>query len=69
MLLAKETGYFVPSKGQMIAYAVVAGVMWLAWAVAAVVGERRKGKVAKNEAEVGTLPPHGNKELYAHYGN
>lgn len=66
MLLATETGYFVPSKGQMIAYGVVAGIMWLAWVGAAVVGEKRRGRTsAKMEKEFGP-PPY--KEQYAYYG-
>jgi hypothetical protein len=67
MLLATETGYFVPSQGQIIAYGVVAGFMWLAWVAAAIVGERKRARglaARRKEAEVGT-PRHGGK--YAQY--
>ncbi|KAF2120175.1 hypothetical protein BDV96DRAFT_595747 [Lophiotrema nucula] len=60
MLLAHDTGFFVPSKGQMIAYGVIAGIMWLAWVAAAVVGERRRSRGRKS-AETGP----GYKEQYA----
>lgn len=44
MLFARETGRFEPSRGQIVAYAVVAGIMWLAWVAASVFGEtKRKG--------------------------
>jgi hypothetical protein len=36
------------SRGGMIAYGVVALVMWLAWVAASFVGERRRAKAAKN---------------------
>ncbi|KAF2194437.1 hypothetical protein K469DRAFT_127363 [Zopfia rhizophila CBS 207.26] len=49
MLLATETGYFVPSRGQMIAYGVVAGAMWLLYVVAAVIGEARRSRSRKAE--------------------
>lgn len=44
MLLATETGYFVPSQGQMIAYGVVAGIMWLLWVCVSLIGERRRAR-------------------------
>jgi len=44
MLLATQTGYFVPSLGQMIAYGVVAGIMWTLWVTASVFGERRRSR-------------------------
>jgi hypothetical protein len=40
LLWATENGFYVPSTGQIVAYGVVAGVMWLLWAVASVVGVR-----------------------------
>ncbi|KAF2873974.1 hypothetical protein BDV95DRAFT_317660 [Massariosphaeria phaeospora] len=61
MLLATETGYFVPSKGQIAAYGVVAGVMWLLWVAAAVVGERRRAR-ARTAVQTETSPY---KEQYA----
>jgi hypothetical protein len=68
MLLATETTFFMPSQGQIIAYGVVAGIMWLAWVAAAIVGERRRARgmvVRKKEGEVDP-PPYERK--YAHYG-
>jgi hypothetical protein len=63
MLLASEAPSFLnfkPTQGQMIAYGVVAGIMWLLWVVAAIIGERRRKQapaaVAK-EAEVGDGSP------------
>jgi hypothetical protein len=59
LLLASDapaiTG-FAPSKGQVIAYGVIAAIMWLLWVASAIVGERRrakgKNKLAAKEAEV-----------------
>lgn len=42
MLLATQTGFFVPSRGQMIAYGVVAGIMWMLWMMASIYGERKR---------------------------
>ena len=39
---------FAPSRGQIIAYGVVAGIMWLLWITAAVVGERRRSIPERN---------------------
>ncbi|KAF1995627.1 hypothetical protein P154DRAFT_445173, partial [Amniculicola lignicola CBS 123094] len=44
MLLATETGFFIPGKGQMIAYGVVAAIMWLAWVAASVYGEKERSR-------------------------
>lgn len=67
LLLASDapavTG-FSPSRGQIIAYSVVAGVMWLLWVAAAVIGERRR-RTAQQVKEVDDAPP-PNKEHYAH---
>lgn len=52
MLLATQTGFYEPSRGQIAAYGVVAGVMWVAWVVASVFGERRRAS-ARSEAEIG----------------
>ncbi|KAF2469846.1 uncharacterized protein BDR25DRAFT_334756 [Lindgomyces ingoldianus] len=60
MLLATETGYFVPSRGQMIAYGVVASIMWLLWIFAAVIGESRRSR-GRVSVETGV-----NKERYAY---
>jgi hypothetical protein len=55
LLLASDapafTG-FAPKEGQIVAYGVVAGVMWLAWVVAAVIGERRRAAKEKEAAVV-----------------
>lgn len=42
--LARITGMGAPSDGQMVAYGVVGGVMWLAYVGAAVYGEVRRGR-------------------------
>lgn len=61
MLLATETGFFAPSKGQIAAYGVIAGIMWLLWVVASIIGERRKSRGRKaSETE-----PVLHKEQYA----
>jgi hypothetical protein len=73
MLLASDAPAFLsfrPTKGQTIAYGVIAGIMWLAWAAAAIVGERRRAKASKaaKEAEVedGSPPPYrGHKSRFA----
>ncbi|CAO2652555.1 Nn.00g008380.m01.CDS01 [Neocucurbitaria sp. VM-36] len=65
LLLASDapavTG-FAPSQGQIIAYGVIAGIMWLLWAAAAIIGERRRTR-SRKDAE-GSPPPY--KEIYAH---
>lgn len=67
MLLASDAPAFLafrPSRGQIIAYGVVAGSMWLAWVAAAIIGERRRKQrpMAAKEAEVesddGSPPPY-----------
>lgn len=67
MLLASDAPAFLafrPTKGQIIAYGVVAGIMWLAWVAAAIVGERRRkgAPAAAKEAEIesadGSPPPY-----------
>jgi hypothetical protein len=62
---------FAPSRGQVIAYGVVAGIMWLLWVTAAVVGERRRsnaGKRIDDESSPASSPaPH--KERYAYRYN
>jgi hypothetical protein len=47
MLLASDAPAFLafrPNRGQIVAYGVVAGIMWLLWVAAAVIGERRKAR-------------------------
>lgn len=58
MLLATETGFFVPSRGQKIAYGVVAGIMWLLWVFSSVIGETKRSRGKKNTET-------GYKEQYA----
>jgi hypothetical protein len=76
MLLASDAPAFLsfrPTQGQIIAYGVIAGIMWLAWVAAAVVGERRRRKTtpkAAKEAETedGSPPPYtgrGHKSRFA----
>lgn len=52
LLLASDapafTG-FAPSRGQIVAYGVIAGLMWLLWVASAVYGERKR---ARSTAEV-----------------
>lgn len=58
---------FAPSRGQVIAYGIVAGIMWLFWVTAAILGERRRsiaGKRIDDETSPERSPaPH--KERYA----
>lgn len=44
--LAQRVGIFAPSNSAVIAYSVVAAVMWLAYVIAAVIGERRRRQAA-----------------------
>ncbi|KAJ4991830.1 integral membrane protein [Stagonosporopsis vannaccii] len=39
---------FAPTQGQVIAYGVVAGIMWLLYVAAAFVGERRRAVAGRN---------------------
>jgi hypothetical protein len=80
LLLASDAPTFTafrPNRGQIIAYGVVAGIMWLLWVAAAIIGERRKARApsaASKEAEINdatsiasgneTPPPY--KEHYAY---
>jgi hypothetical protein len=62
MLLASDAPAFLsfrPTQGQVIAYGVIAGIMWLAWVAAAIVGERRRKSTPKaaKEAEVEDASP------------
>lgn len=70
LLLASDAPAFTgfkPSRGQVVAYGVVAAGMWVVWVVAAVVGERRRkrggevvrGKEGEDVEESGTPPPYG----------
>ncbi|KAF1914600.1 hypothetical protein BDU57DRAFT_298651 [Ampelomyces quisqualis] len=66
MLLASDAPAFLgfrPTQGQIIAYSVVAGIMWLLWVAAAIIGERRRKQapaVAAKDAELddGSPPPY-----------
>ncbi|CAE7030860.1 hypothetical protein PTNB73_05367 [Pyrenophora teres f. teres] len=57
-----STGH-APSRDQIIAYGVIAGIMWLLWAAAAIHGERKKvissRAAANKEVETGA-PRHPN---------
>jgi hypothetical protein len=74
LLLASDapvsTG-FAPTQGQIIAYGVIAAIIWLLWVSAAVYGERkrkisRKADVNK-EVDSGSPPPYNpTKEHYAY---
>jgi len=64
MLLASNAPSFLsfgPTQGQIIAYGVVAGIMWLLWVVSSVIGERRKARapvISAKETELeGGSPP------------
>jgi hypothetical protein len=73
LLLASDapasTG-FAPTRAQIIAYSIIAGIMWLLWVSAAVYGERKRKisrKAAVNkEVDNGSPPPYNpDKEHYA----
>jgi hypothetical protein len=74
LLLASDapasTG-FAPKRGQIIAYGVIAGIMWLLWASAAIYGERKR-KISRSaavnkEVDNGSPPRYNpNKEQYAY---
>jgi hypothetical protein len=51
-------GMGMSSRSGIITYGVIAGVMWLAWVVASVIGERRKA-VAKGAPPKYTDARHG----------
>jgi hypothetical protein len=52
-------GMGMSSKSGIIAYGVIAGIMWLAWVVASVIGERRKKIAASNAPRKYTDARHG----------
>ncbi|KAJ8116142.1 hypothetical protein OPT61_g2376 [Boeremia exigua] len=65
---------FAPNQGQVIAYGIVAAIMWLLYAIAAIVGERRRaiagrkvddetGKRLHHDSSAGSRARH--KERYA----
>ncbi|KAH7407039.1 hypothetical protein DE146DRAFT_417674 [Phaeosphaeria sp. MPI-PUGE-AT-0046c] len=67
MLMASDAPAFLafrPTRGQIIAYGIVAGIMWLAWVAAAIVGERRRqethmaAKAVEIESSDGSPPPY-----------
>ncbi|KAJ4288559.1 hypothetical protein N0V90_011796 [Kalmusia sp. IMI 367209] len=47
LLFAHKSGFGRPTRGQMIAYGVVAGVMWLLWVAASIIGERRRANARR----------------------
>lgn len=52
---------FAPSQGQVIAYGVVAAIMWLLYVVAAIVGERRRAIAGRRiDDETGKGAGYGN---------
>lgn len=67
---------FAPTQGQVIAYGIVAAIMWLAYVTAAIVGERKRavagrkiddetGKRVDNEGSpASSISPH--KERYGY---
>jgi hypothetical protein len=59
LLLARQSGYDRPTTGQVIAYSVIAGVMWLLWVVSSIVGEKKRA-AANHRVTMG-----GYKEQYA----
>lgn len=59
LLLARQSGYGRPTTGQIIAYSVIAGVMWLLWVVSSIVGEKKRA-AANHRVTMG-----GYKEQYA----
>jgi len=73
LLLASDAPDFTghaPSQGQIVAYGVVAGIMWLLWVAAAVHGERKRRissrAAANKEVDTGaSLHHNSHKELYA----
>ncbi|KAI5379518.1 hypothetical protein CC77DRAFT_192536 [Alternaria alternata] len=76
LLLASDapafTG-FAPSRGQTIAYGIIAGIMWLLWVSASIYGERKRKiprKAALNkEVDDGSPRPYDDgKEYYAYVG-
>jgi hypothetical protein len=68
MLLASNAPAFLsfrPSKGQIVAYGVVAGNVWLLWVATAIVGEQRRSRaLARKAVENGSPLP--SKERYAY---
>jgi hypothetical protein len=55
MLLASDAPAFLsfrPTRGQIVAYGVIAGIMWLLWVAAIVVGERRRRRRRRTRAPV-----------------
>ncbi|USW48062.1 Putative cytochrome b561/ferric reductase transmembrane [Septoria linicola] len=50
--LARRFPLAPPSRGAMIGYGVAAGIMWLLYVLAALVGERRRSRVRESAAQV-----------------
>ena len=71
MLLAQEAPAsldFTPSKGQITAYGVITGIMWLLWMLSILVGERRRRIAQERSAKLdadGLPPPYKENYVYA----
>jgi hypothetical protein len=46
-LLARNTDFFVPKRMHVLAYGVVAGLMWLVWVLTAVLGEKKRAQAQR----------------------
>lgn len=53
--LAERTRFFAPPRSAIVAYSVVAGIVWLVYVLAAVVGERRRSRITSRGDD--TPPP------------
>jgi len=61
--LAKRTGFMAPSEGAVIGYSVVAGFFGLAYILAAIYGERKRGhSVAARETSKGSSDSSSDRE-------
>jgi hypothetical protein len=77
LLLASDAPAFTgvaPSRGQIIAYGVIAGIMWLLWVSASVYGERKRSiprqEALNKEVDTGSSRPYDDgKECYAYVGH
>ena len=58
--LAKKTRMFPPMQSTVIAYSVVAGVIWLIYVASAIYGERKRGR--SQLAAAGKSPPPNKQE-------
>ena len=62
--LASRSPIASPSRGAIVAYGVLAGIMWLLYVVAAVVGERRRSRATPPPYSK-EVSPRGRKTQYA----